>query len=295
MHVHPDRHPQRSRCRHVAAARGRRRLCVARRGRQVAHRHQELDVPARARLHGRNRDWADARMADVPVRSGVAPVALLGVIGGPLLATSGDRSAVRRDQPQSAAQSSTRAVPEILWEAFLGLWLTFKGFRRGCSRRRDCGFRVRAIAARRPMRSSPPIPSLAAASRGARLRPGSAPGAAFNFKEIHMIVVDNSPSGMATKTAVDGLTFTVQPGMVTGFLGPNGSGKSTTMRLILGLARADKWHRAPVSGTALRGTQGAAPRCRCPPRGACRPSGTFRVRSPPRAGANTRDPASTCE
>jgi len=37
------------------------------------------------------------------------------------------------------------------------------------------------------------------------------------------------------KRAVDGLGFTVQPGVVTGFLGPNGSGKSTTMRLILGL------------------------------------------------------------
>jgi ABC-2 type transport system ATP-binding protein len=37
------------------------------------------------------------------------------------------------------------------------------------------------------------------------------------------------------KRAVDGMTFTVQPGIVTGFLGPNGSGKSTTMRLILGL------------------------------------------------------------
>ncbi len=36
-------------------------------------------------------------------------------------------------------------------------------------------------------------------------------------------------------TAVDDLTFTVRPGLVTGFLGPNGSGKSTTMRLILGL------------------------------------------------------------
>jgi ABC-2 type transport system ATP-binding protein len=35
--------------------------------------------------------------------------------------------------------------------------------------------------------------------------------------------------------AVDDLTFTVRPGMVTGFLGPNGAGKSTTMRLILGL------------------------------------------------------------
>src|SRR5438552_7711236 len=35
--------------------------------------------------------------------------------------------------------------------------------------------------------------------------------------------------------AVDGLTFQVQPGQVTGFLGPNGAGKSTTMRLMLGL------------------------------------------------------------
>jgi ABC-2 type transport system ATP-binding protein len=37
------------------------------------------------------------------------------------------------------------------------------------------------------------------------------------------------------RTAVDGITFTVQPGQVTGFLGPNGAGKSTTMRMILGL------------------------------------------------------------
>ncbi|AQA23640.1 ABC transporter family protein [Rhodococcus sp. MTM3W5.2] len=44
--------------------------------------------------------------------------------------------------------------------------------------------------------------------------------------------------------AVEDLTFTVQPGMVTGFLGPNGAGKSTTMRMILGLDR-------PTAGTAL--------------------------------------------
>ncbi|HEX3460974.1 MAG TPA: ATP-binding cassette domain-containing protein, partial [Acidimicrobiales bacterium] len=35
--------------------------------------------------------------------------------------------------------------------------------------------------------------------------------------------------------AVDEISFTVQPGRVTGFLGPNGAGKSTTMRMILGL------------------------------------------------------------
>jgi ABC-2 type transport system ATP-binding protein len=39
------------------------------------------------------------------------------------------------------------------------------------------------------------------------------------------------------KLAVDDVTFTVQPGMVTGFLGPNGAGKSTTMRMIVGLDR----------------------------------------------------------
>lgn len=44
--------------------------------------------------------------------------------------------------------------------------------------------------------------------------------------------------------AVDDLTFTVKPGIVTGFLGPNGAGKSTTMRMILGLDR-------PTSGRAL--------------------------------------------
>jgi ABC-2 type transport system ATP-binding protein len=39
--------------------------------------------------------------------------------------------------------------------------------------------------------------------------------------------------------AVDGLSFDVRPGVVTGFLGPNGSGKSTTMRLVMGLDRPD--------------------------------------------------------
>jgi len=41
------------------------------------------------------------------------------------------------------------------------------------------------------------------------------------------------------KLAVDQLSFTVEPGRVTGFLGPNGAGKSTTMRLVLGLDHPD--------------------------------------------------------
>ena len=50
-----------------------------------------------------------------------------------------------------------------------------------------------------------------------------------------MIEVEALTKDYGGTRAVDGLTFTVQPGIVTGFLGPNGSGKSTTMRLILGL------------------------------------------------------------
>jgi ABC-2 type transport system ATP-binding protein len=48
--------------------------------------------------------------------------------------------------------------------------------------------------------------------------------------------------------ALDGMTFTVEPGQVTGFVGPNGAGKSTTMRVILGLDAADQ-------GSALIGGQ----------------------------------------
>jgi len=48
--------------------------------------------------------------------------------------------------------------------------------------------------------------------------------------------------------ALDGMSFTVRPGQVTGFVGPNGAGKSTTMRVILGLDAAEE-------GTALIGGQ----------------------------------------
>src|ERR1700674_811473 len=51
-----------------------------------------------------------------------------------------------------------------------------------------------------------------------------------------------------SKLALDGMSFAVQPGQVTGFVGPNGAGKSTTMRVILGLDAAD-------GGSALIGGQ----------------------------------------
>ncbi|WP_113716347.1 ATP-binding cassette domain-containing protein [Arthrobacter dokdonensis] len=57
-----------------------------------------------------------------------------------------------------------------------------------------------------------------------------------------MIEAVNLTKHYGAKTAVGGVTFTVKPGMVTGFLGPNGAGKSTTMRMIVGLDR-------PTAGT----------------------------------------------
>jgi len=52
-----------------------------------------------------------------------------------------------------------------------------------------------------------------------------------------MIELEGLTKRYGEKLAVNNLTFTVRPGMVTGFLGPNGAGKSTTMRMMLGLDR----------------------------------------------------------
>jgi ABC-2 type transport system ATP-binding protein len=62
------------------------------------------------------------------------------------------------------------------------------------------------------------------------------------------IVVSGLRKRFGPTTALDGMSFTVEPGQVTGFVGPNGAGKSTTMRVILGLDAAD-------SGRALIGGQ----------------------------------------
>ncbi|MFC5830276.1 ATP-binding cassette domain-containing protein [Nonomuraea insulae] len=58
-----------------------------------------------------------------------------------------------------------------------------------------------------------------------------------------MIQLSGLTKRYGEKVAVDDLSFTVRPGLVTGFLGPNGAGKSTTLRMILGLD-------LPTSGTA---------------------------------------------
>ncbi|MBV9794070.1 MAG: ATP-binding cassette domain-containing protein [Actinobacteria bacterium] len=62
------------------------------------------------------------------------------------------------------------------------------------------------------------------------------------------VEVDGLRKRFGPTPALDGMTFTVRPGQVTGFVGPNGAGKSTTMRVILGLD-------APDQGRALIGGQ----------------------------------------
>ena len=81
---------------------------------------------------------------------------------------------------------------------------------------------------------------------------------------VAVIEVRSLTKRFGSIVAVDGISFDVEPGKVTGFLGPNGAGKTTTLRMVLGLARPTQRHVAD-RGHALRaawpipgGTVGAA-------------------------------------
>jgi ABC-2 type transport system ATP-binding protein len=57
-----------------------------------------------------------------------------------------------------------------------------------------------------------------------------------------MIRIESLTKKYGGRTVVDDVTFTAQPGRVTGFLGPNGAGKSTSMRMMVGLTRPNRGH-----------------------------------------------------
>ncbi|TDU83460.1 ABC-2 type transport system ATP-binding protein [Kribbella voronezhensis] len=67
-----------------------------------------------------------------------------------------------------------------------------------------------------------------------------------------MLAFDSAVKRFGPVAALDGCTFEVQPGRITGFLGPNGAGKTTAMRAVFGLARLDagtvSWRGAPITG-----------------------------------------------
>ena len=62
----------------------------------------------------------------------------------------------------------------------------------------------------------------------------------------HRVVIDGLSKSFGDVRAVDALSFSAEPGQVTGFLGPNGAGKTTTLRMLLGLVE-------PSGGTATIG------------------------------------------
>src|SRR6201996_3767930 len=77
-----------------------------------------------------------------------------------------------------------------------------------------------------------------------------APGRSTREGRVHdgsgRIVVQNLTKQFGPVAAVQNLSFTVEPGSVTGFLGPNGAGKTTTLRMVLGLV-------TPTGGQATIG------------------------------------------
>jgi ABC-2 type transport system ATP-binding protein len=129
-----------------------------------------------------------------------------------------------------------------------------------------------------------------------------------------MIQAESLSKRYGSKTAVDAIGFTVQPGKVTGFLGPNGAGKSTTMRMIVGLDRPTsgsvtvngkhyREHRAPLrevgvllDAKAVHTGRSAYNHLLAPVAAivAAGTSSTVRVRSPPASASHSsrRDPAS---
>jgi len=69
-------------------------------------------------------------------------------------------------------------------------------------------------------------------------------GGAAHLDPTPVVSIEGLTKRYGDVTAIDGVSFSLQPGTVTGFLGPNGAGKSTTLRLLLGLA-------TPTAGYAL--------------------------------------------
>ena len=69
--------------------------------------------------------------------------------------------------------------------------------------------------------------------------------------QSYALEIEHVTKRYGANTVVDDLSFRVQPGRVTGFLGPNGAGKSTTMKILLGLAAADRG-KATIGGCRYR-------------------------------------------
>ena len=65
-----------------------------------------------------------------------------------------------------------------------------------------------------------------------------------------MITVEELIKRRGGRAVVSDVTFSCQPGMVTGFLGPNGAGKTTTMRMLVGLSEPESGEARILGGRA---------------------------------------------
>src|SRR5204863_3047956 len=97
---------------------------------------------------------------------------------------------------------------------------------------------------RRRWGDSSPSPYLPSLPRGLA---GSRRDGAMIVIELHDVV-----KTFGSVRALEGLHLSVEAGEVHGFLGPNGAGKSTTIRLLLGLLRADSGHATLLGGDPWR-------------------------------------------
>jgi ABC-2 type transport system ATP-binding protein len=122
--------------------------------------------------------------------------------------------------------------PAFLFLLILVLVVVGFGVVRVVGRRHPAGRPDRSV--KPPKRPEPPLPSSERWAHGPTKR--------FDGN----VAVDGLRKRFGSTQALDGMTFTVHPGQVTGFVGPNGAGKSTTMRAIVGLD-------APDAGTATIG------------------------------------------
>ncbi len=99
---------------------------------------------------------------------------------------------------------------------------------------------------------------------------------------MYTLEFENVTKRYGHEVVVDDLTFTVQPGRVTGFLGPNGAGKSTAMKVLLDLATADHG-RATIGGTRYREHGRPGPHRGRGPRAERLPPRTHRAQPPARS------------
>src|SRR5829696_7627710 len=86
-----------------------------------------MDAPARTRLHGRRGERADPGLLDVHVPLVPRGMAVLGLVGGPLIIASGV-GVLLGVMEEGGVVQGIATIPEFFWELLLGIWPIVRGF-----------------------------------------------------------------------------------------------------------------------------------------------------------------------